>query len=169
MSRFTRSGAARRILGIDPGTATTGYGLIEKTKRGLVSKTFGCINTPAAESRETRLRILFQELSRLLRRTKPQEVAVEELFFSKNVKTAMAVAEARGVILLAVARQKIPVRSFTPQAVKQSVAAYGRAEKSQIGNMVARLLGLQDIPRPDDAADALAVAICAANHQRGLT
>lgn len=150
------------ILGIDPGTAAMGYGLIKKDKK-LNAITYGCIKTSADLSTPERLNKLYQELNLLIRKYKPDIVAVEDIFFFKNLKTVIKVSQARGVILLTAAKKKIKIMEFTPLQVKQAVACYGRADKVQVQKMVKTLLGLKYIPKPDDAADALAVAICCAN------
>jgi len=151
------------ILGIDPGTAITGFGLIKKDKSKLKLLNYGLITTPANLSTAERLDNLHKELSRLIKKSKPDIVAVEDIFFFKNLKTAIKVSQARGVILLTIAKAKIPVAEYTPLQIKQAVACYGRAEKIQVQKMVKILLGLKEIPKPDDAADALAVAICCAH------
>lgn len=160
MSRM--STRPKLVLGIDPGTARCGYGLIVSSARTLAAKAYGVIETPAGDGRAERLARLQRSLERLLSRYKPQVVAVEELYFSKNVKTAMAVAEARGVVLAASARVNIPVIAISPGTIKQSLTSFGRASKQQVGKMVAHVLGLPKPPRPDDVADALACAITCA-------
>lgn len=147
------------ILGIDPGTAIIGYGVINSDRK-LELIDYGCIKTSADLSTADRLVILNKELEKLLKKYKPDAVAVEDIFFFKNLKTAIKVSQARGVILLTIAHLKIPIYEFTPLQIKQAVACYGRAEKIQVQKMVKTLLNLKDIPKPDDAADALAVAIC---------
>lgn len=151
------------ILGIDPGTATTGFGLIEKNKSNLKLLKYGCVKTSANLSTAERLDKLYKELNSLIKKSKPDIAAVEDIFFFKNLKTAIKVSQARGVILLTIAKAKIPVAEYTPLQIKQAVACYGRAEKIQVQKMVKILLGLKEIPKPDDAADALAVAICCAH------
>ena len=150
------------ILGIDPGTATTGWGVVKKTKK-LNWVNHGLITTSANLSTAERLNKLHRELSLLIKKYKPDVAAVEDIFFFKNLKTAIKVSQARGVILLTIAKAKIPVAEYTPLQIKQAVACYGRAEKEQVQKMVKTLLNLKEIPKPDDAADALAVAICCAN------
>lgn len=152
------------ILGLDPGFARLGYGVIEKRQRSLLHIAHGSIETNALHTHVARLRYLEKALTRILKRHQPAIVAVEELFIHKNVKTAMKVGEARGVILLTIAKRKRAIREFTPLQVKQALTGYGRADKTQIQKMVQRLLSLAESPRSDDAADALAVAICCANH-----
>lgn len=149
-----------RVLGIDPGTATTGYGVVEEARGGLVAVAFGAVRTPAGEKPEARLVTIFHELSSLIERHRPDAVAIEELFFNKNVRTALAVGQARGVCLLAAAESGLMVAEYTPLQVKQAVTGAGRAAKEQVGYMVRALLGLPAVPKPDDVADALAVAIC---------
>jgi crossover junction endodeoxyribonuclease RuvC len=153
------------ILGIDPGTAIIGYGVIDSDRK-LELIDYGCIKTSADLSTADRLIILNEELEKLLKKYKPDAAAVEDIFFFKNLKTAIKVSQARGVILLTIAHLKIPIYEFTPLQIKQAVACYGRAEKVQVQRMVKTLLNLKDIPKPDDAADALAVAICCAHSIR---
>jgi len=156
------------ILGIDPGTASLGYGCIraEKNKNNLIG--YGCLKTPKYLDDAQRLKIIYQGLIKLIKKFKPDYLAAEEIFFFKNSKTVISVSQARGVAVLAAANLLIPVCEFTPLQVKQAVTGYGRAEKQQVQKMVKLLLNLSEIPEPDDAADALAIAICAA-HCKGLT
>lgn len=156
------------ILGIDPGTAIIGFGIIEKEAKNQKLKLieYGCIKTSSSLSTAERLKILNEELILLIKKHKPDIVAVEDLFFFKNLKTAIKVSQARGVILLTACNADVPVEEYTPLQIKQAVACYGRAEKSQVQKMVKTLLNLKEIPRPDDAADALAVAICCAHSLR---
>jgi crossover junction endodeoxyribonuclease RuvC len=149
-----------RVLGIDPGTATTGYGVVEEVKGDLKPLVFGVIRTPADQPLPVRLQLIYQALKELAAEWVPTAAAVEELFFSRNVRTAMSVGQARGVILLALADIGLDVAEYTPLAIKQAVTGYGNADKAQVQEMVRLLLGLAEAPRPDDAADALAVAIC---------
>ncbi|MFZ5559324.1 MAG: crossover junction endodeoxyribonuclease RuvC [Patescibacteria group bacterium] len=151
------------ILGIDPGTATTGFGLVKKDKSKLKLVKYGLITTPANLSTAKRLNKLHKELTFLMKKEKPKIIAVEDIFFFKNLKTAIKVSQARGVILLTAEKLKIPIFEYTPLQVKQAITSYGRAEKIQVQKMVKTLLNLKEIPRPDDAADALAVAICCAH------
>jgi len=149
------------VLGIDPGTATTGYGLVRVLDSGdLQSVTYGVITTPKNTKAEERLLSIYTEIVELISLHSPDTAAVEKLFFSRNVTTALAVGQARGVVLLALAQRKIFVSEYTPMEIKQAVVGYGGAEKPQVQLMVKAILNLDDIPRPDDAADALAVAIC---------
>ncbi len=152
--------SARRVLGIDPGTATTGYGILEQTGGQLRALASGVIRTGADQPMPTRLQEIHRAVKQLAEEYRPSEAAVEELFFSNNVRTAMSVGQARGVALLALADAGLPVSEYTPLAIKQAVTGYGSADKTQMQEMVRMLLGLSEPPRPDDAADALAVAIC---------
>jgi len=148
------------VLGIDPGTATTGFGLVRENEAGsLAMVEYGVIETPAAESPEKRLLELFNKLNEIILLHRPDSGAVEKLFFQRNVRTALGVGQARGVALLALAQAGLAAAEYTPLEVKQAVAGYGGADKQQVQQMVRALLGLSAIPRPDDAADALAVAI----------
>lgn len=147
-------------LGIDPGTATTGYGLITEKRERLVFVDHGVITTERKEASQARLRKIYNGVRKLLRDYKPGSVAIEKLFFGRNTKTAIAVGQARGIVLLAAAEFKVPVAEYTPLEVKMAVTGYGKADKKQVQQMVKTLLGLSDLPRPDDAADALAIAIC---------
>lgn len=154
------------IMGIDPGLGRTGYGVIEKTGGKLVAVDHGCIETPARHSVVKRLEQVYQELGALLAKYRPDEVAVEQLFFSNNAQTAFVVGQARGVILLAASQAGVKLGEYTPLEVKQAVVGYGRADKRQIQYMVKAILSLKETPRPDDAADALGLAICHANMRR---
>lgn len=148
------------VLGIDPGTARTGYGLVRENESGFEVLGYGCITTDLAQGRGKRLEILHREVSSLIRRYKPDIVVQELLFFNKNIRTALLVGEARGVILLAAAQAKVPVTEYTPLQIKESLAGYGRATKKQIGELVRLCLGLEEPVRTDDASDALAIALC---------
>jgi len=147
------------ICGIDPGTATTGYGVIKKSKKGLTFLACGCIKTFPTESPQERLKQIFNEMNGLIKKYKPDVLVVEKIFFFKNAKTLIPVSQAKGVILLAGAKKKVPIYEFTPLQVKMNIIGYGRAEKSQVQKMVKMLLKLKKIPKPDDAADALGLAI----------
>lgn len=150
-----------RILGIDPGTATTGYGLITEAADGSLSLIdYGVITTPPDLCMPERLVLLYHDLEKIILLHQPTSGAVEKLFFQRNVTTAIAVGQARGVALLALAEAGLPIAEYTPMEVKQAVVGYGGADKNQVQQMVRALLALEDIPRPDDAADALAIAIC---------
>jgi len=152
-----------RVVGIDPGTATTGYGVIEESAGKLTLIAFGTVCTGAELPMPRRLLDLHDRLTELLALHAPDTAAVESLFFQKNVRTAITVGQARGVILLTLARGGVPVSEYTPMQVKQAVAGYGGAEKRQVQAMVRAILELAETPKPDDAADALAVAICHAH------
>jgi len=158
------------VIGIDPGTASTGFGLVEeRPNRDLAVVEFGVIKTSAQMSMPERLAILYEGLTDLLAKHRPIEAAVEKLYFQKNVRTAISVAQGRGVALLALARAQVAVAEYTPLEVKQAVAGYGAAAKGQIQQMVRTLLQLDEIPKPDDAADALAIAICHLSSMRTRT
>jgi crossover junction endodeoxyribonuclease RuvC len=148
------------ILGIDPGTAITGYGLVEGEGDDLTLVAYGAITTSSDWPLPERLQRIYQELTALIEDQQPTAVAVEELFFSKNVRTALSVGQARGVALLAAANAGLPIHEYTPLEVKQAITGYGRATKDQVQRMVRMLLALDSVPQPDDAADAIAVAIC---------
>jgi len=154
------------ILGVDPGTATTGFGVISKAKSTITTLDYGVISTSKELEMSNRLHILFQDLEELIARYQPDVVAVEQLFFARNVTTAIAVGQARGVILLATQRADLQLLEFTPLQVKQSVTGYGQATKKQVQQMVQKILKLKVLPKPDDAADALAIAICASAQSR---
>jgi crossover junction endodeoxyribonuclease RuvC len=147
------------VLGIDPGTATTGYGLVRSARGAISAVEFGVLRTPAGLPLPHRLVILYRALGELLQRARPDCVAVEQLYFSRNARSAMAVGQARGVVLLACAEAGLPVAEYSPLVVKRAVG-YGRGPKTQVQEMVRILLGLAAPPQPDDAADALAVALC---------
>ena len=154
-------------IGIDPGTATTGYGLVRLAPDGgLSAVTFGIISTSKDSSAPARLELLYQQLNGLLTLHRPDTAAVEKLYFQRNVSTALAVGQARGVALLSLQQAGVEVFEYTPNEVKQAVVGYGSAEKRQVQEMVRPLLGLPEIPRPDDAADALAIAITHLNTKR---
>ena len=155
------------ILGIDPGFGTMGYGVIDKRPNGdCVPVDYGVITTPKDESFPVRLAILEQGLNKLYEKFKPEEISVEELFFSKNVTTGIQVAEARGVILLSAIKYCGKLFEYTPNQIKQALTGYGKADKVQMMHVVQSILRLKNIPRPDDAADALAVALCHAHTSR---
>ncbi len=148
------------VLGVDPGLATTGYGLVREVAGGLQAVAYGVVRTPAERPLAERLQQLYRELTALIQQHHPDESAVEELFFSRNVRTAMSVGQARGVALLVLADAGLRVTEYTPLSVKKAVSGFGGADKVQMQAMVKMLLRLESPPRPDDAADALAVAIC---------
>jgi len=148
------------VLGIDPGTATTGYGLVrERVDGSLEALEYGTIQTPSGMPAHQRLSLLFHRLNEILLLQRPDGCAVEKLFFQRNVSTAIGVGQARGVVMLAISEAGLDVAEYTPNAVKQAVAGYGNAGKRQVQEMVRVLLALTEIPKPDDAADALAIAI----------
>lgn len=148
-----------RILGIDPGIGRTGWGLVEVENARLKVQSFGCVETKSDLTISERLRQIYTEISKIIAKHKPDEFAIEELFFNTNAKTALIVGHARGVALLLAGQKQLSVSEYTPLQVKIALTGYGRAEKNQIGQMVKIILGLQMIPKPDDAADALAIAI----------
>lgn len=148
-----------RIIGIDPGTGILGFGIIEVSKGKSQLVDGGVIRTPVKEDDAVRLLTIYEELSDIIASTKPSEMAVEKLFFAQNVTTAMTVAQARGVVLLAGMQAGLKISEYTPLQIKQAITGYGRAEKKQIQEMVRVILGLKTIPKPDDCADALACAI----------
>lgn len=160
------------ILGIDPGLAATGYGVIENRKTQIVNRKaekgswlvveYGCIRTEAKEPKAERLSKIHREIKKLIKKFRPDVVAIEELFFGANAKTAMMVGEARGVVLLACGEAKIDIKEYTPLEIKIALTNYGRAEKIQVQKMVQRFLNLPELPKPDHAADALACAYCCA-------
>lgn len=154
------------VLGIDPGTAALGYGIVDRTGARLRLVDAGCLETPASWSLPQRLLAIYRLVVDEIDLHRPDLLAVERVFFSKNAQTAFAVGQARGVVLLAAAQAEVPVREATPNEVKTAVTGYGAADKEQVGRMVATLLDLEAPPRPDDAADAVAIAIWAANSER---
>ena len=155
-----------RILGLDPGTASTGYGLIDALDGRLQAVTYGVIKTPAGERAPARLQTIFQELNALITEFQPDTAAVEEVFFGRNITTAISVGQARGVLLLALANAGLPIGEYSPPRIKDAVTGYGKADKAQVQLMVRNLLDLEETPRPDDAADGLAVAITHYYYQR---
>lgn len=152
-----------RIIGIDPGTGILGFGVIESSRGKNQLVDAGVIRTPVKEDDAVRLQMIYEELSDIIADTKPAEMAVEKLFFAQNVTTAMTVAQARGVVLLAGQQAGLKIAEYTPLQIKQSLTGYGRADKKQMMKMVRVLLGLKEVPQPDDCADALAAAICHAS------
>lgn len=149
-----------KILGIDPGTAILGWGIIEKAGANIIPKKYGCIRTPAKQNLPTRLFHIYSSLCDIIEREKPDCMAVEELFFFKNQKTVMSVAQARGVAIVCAMKHNLAVAEYTPLQVKQAITGYGRADKAQMQEMVRITCKLKSCPKPDDAADALAIAIC---------
>lgn len=152
-----------KILGIDPGTSLIGYGIINAGPRGHQALDFGYFQTKANIQNRNRVKLVYSFFERLIKKTKPEKIALENLFFFKNNKTVIQVSEIRGVLLLAAAKHEVEVFEFTPLQVKQAVSSYGRADKKQVQRMVKLILGLTAEPKPDDVADALALAICCAN------
>jgi crossover junction endodeoxyribonuclease RuvC len=153
-------------MGIDPGTATTGWAIVEEDKKNTRLVACGCINTSKINSDEERLVEIGKDVLGLIKKYEPDESSIEDLFFFKNLKTAITVAQARGVILYEIKKNGVPIFSYTPLQVKQALTGYGRAEKKQIQLMVKNILKLKSIPKPDDAADAVAIAICHLNSRR---
>ncbi|MGO4986680.1 crossover junction endodeoxyribonuclease RuvC [Gallicola sp. Sow4_E12] len=149
-----------RILGIDPGIAIVGYGIVDIKGNSISMVEYGCITTSSKSRLPDRLFFIMNEMTDIINEFKPDEMAIEELFFNKNTKTAITVAEARGVEILAAKQSGLEIYEYTPLQIKQAVVGYGRAEKQQVQEMVKILLNLSERPKPDDAADALAVAIC---------
>lgn len=147
------------ILGIDPGFATTGYAFIAEKNKQMEVLDYGVIETSAKQEFSDRLKYIHQALTTLIKKSRPDAICVEQLYFAKNVKTALNVGQARGVILLTAILNKLPLYEFTPLQVKQAVCGYGQAEKCQVQSMVKNILKLKEIPKPDDAADALAIAL----------
>ena len=155
------------VLGIDPGTATLGWGIIKRTEEVAYKvEAYGCIRTDKSTPFSRRLEEIHKQLGKIIKKYRPDIAAIEQLFFAKNIKTAITVGEARGVAILAAVAANLAVAEYTPLQVKQSLVGYGRAEKKQMQKMLKVLLGLKDIPRPDDAADALAIALCHLHSQR---
>jgi len=152
-----------RILGIDPGIAIVGFGFVDKQGSKVVPVQYGCIQTEAHTPEEERLLQVYEGMKQLIDKYKPDAVALEKLFFNRNVTTAMTVSQARGVLVLAAVQSGLPVAEYTPMQVKQAIVGYGKAEKQQVQEMVRMFLKLQAVPKPDDVADALAVAICHAH------
>ena len=157
-----------RILGIDPGYGITGFGVIDSQRGQSKLVTCGAITTPAGMDFSARLEIIYEDMRRLLEEVKPDAVAIEELFFGQNVTTGIGVAQSRGVILLAVRQAGLEVTSYKPMQVKQAVVGYGNATKHQVQDMTKRLLNLSAMPKPDDAADAIAIALCHARSSTSL-
>lgn len=152
-----------KILGIDPGTATTGFGIVTKENGKLTAIDYGVVSTAKELNMSNRLLIIFQDIEELIAKHNPDIVAVEQLFFARNVTTAITVGQARGVVLLAAQKADLKLVEYTPLQVKQSVTGYGQATKRQVQSMVQKILKLKVLPKPDDAADALAIAICASS------
>ncbi len=156
------------ILGLDPGTATTGYGVIRMTNFKITCVAYGAIITRPEMAMPERLKVIYEDLGQILEQYSPDEVAVEKLFFGRNTTTAITVGQARGVLLLRLAQAGLTIGEYTPMQIKQALVGYGNAEKKQVQYMVQHFLKLPEVPRPDDAADALAIAICHAHSRSGL-
>ncbi len=157
-----------RILGIDPGYGITGFGIVDSDRSRQALVRCGVITTPAGMDFSARLEIIYEDMRQLLEAAKPDAVAIEELFFGQNVTTGIGVAQSRGVILLAIRQAGLPVFSYKPAQVKQAVVGYGNATKHQVMDMTKRLLHLDTLPKPDDAADAIAIALCHARSSTSL-
>lgn len=157
------------VLGIDPGVASTGWGVVEESPNadnGLVCVDYGVIKTSKEEEHPSRLQTIYKELKKIVKKFNPDIVAIEKLYFCKNLKTAMKVGEARGVTILALSEFDLPIKEFTPLQIKDAVCGYGKADKHQVQSMVQSILAMEELPKPDDAADGLAVAICCATSVR---
>ncbi len=155
-----------RILGIDPGIAIVGYGVVDKNANSYKTIAYSAITTKAHTPLEDRLNLVYTGVCEVIDLYKPEAMAIEELFFNNNAKTALTVGQARGVIILAAVQKNIPIFEYTPLQVKQALTGYGRASKGQIQQMMKSMLGLTEIPKPDDVADALAIAVCHGNSMR---
>jgi crossover junction endodeoxyribonuclease RuvC len=157
-----------KILGIDPGTALMGWGLIQRAGKQIAPLKYGCIRTTASSSRAERLFHIYKSLSEIIEKNRPDCMAIEELFFFKNQKTIIGVAEARGVAIVVASKYGLPVYEYTPLQIKQALTGYGRADKKQVQEMVRLACNLKECPKPDDAADAMAVAICHAQTNQDI-
>ena len=157
-----------RILGIDPGYGITGFGVVEAQRNEFRLLRYGAITTPAGADFSARLEMIYEDMRELLKMSQPEAVAIEELFFGQNVTTGIGVAQSRGVILLSIQQAGVPVFQYKPMQVKQAVVGYGNATKHQVQDMTRRLLHLEKIPKPDDAADAIAIALCHARSRTSL-
>lgn len=156
------------ILGLDPGTATTGYGVIRMTNFKITAVAYGCIITKPDMEMPQRLEVIYNDLGQIIQQYRPDEVAIEKLFFGRNVTNGIMVGQARGVLLLRLAQAGLTIGEYTPMQVKQALVGFGHAEKKQVQYMVQNFLKLPELPKPDDAADALAIAICHAHSRSGL-
>ena len=154
------------VIGIDPGLATVGFGVIRTENGNIIPISYGCIRTSADKQTSERLLEIFNEIASLFEKYKPEVIAVEKLFFSKNVTNGLSVSEARGVIFLAAQQHNIPIFEYTPNQVKQAITGSGKADKKQMQEMIKRLLDLDEIPKPDDAADGLSIALCHINMKK---
>ena len=155
-----------RILGIDPGTATTGYGVVDAVDGRLTAVAYGTIATPAKDPMPIRLQSIYQQLTDLITEFEPDTAGIEEVFFGRNITTAITVGQSRGVLLLALANAGLPIGEYSPPKIKDAVTGYGKADKAQVQLMIRNLLNLEETPRPDDAADGLAVAITHYHYHR---
>jgi crossover junction endodeoxyribonuclease RuvC len=155
-----------RILGIDPGTATVGWAILEEDAGAVKTIAYGHISTSSKKSEEERVFEISRDLEKIIKKYHPQEAAVEKLFFFKNQKTVMEVSQARGAIILTLSQKGVSLSSYTPLQVKQAITGYGRAEKRQVQNMIKNILKLKNIPKPDDTADAMAIALCHLNSRK---
>lgn len=155
-----------RILGIDPGIAIVGYGVVDKEGNCYKTVAYDAVTTRAHTPLEERLERVYNGIDEIIKEYKPDAMSIEELFFNNNAKTALTVGQARGVIILAAVQNNIPVYEYTPLQVKQALTGYGRASKTQIQQMMKSMLGLSEVPKPDDVADALAIAVCHGNSMR---
>lgn len=158
-----------RLIGIDPGTGILGFGVVDYDSHKFKLVTAGVITTPAHTPIDVRLEEIFDGLTEIIAETKPELMSIEKLFFSQNVTTAISVAQARGVAMLTGRRARLPIHEYTPQQIKQTLTGYGKADKKQVQEMVRIQLGLKDVPKPDDCADALAAAITHAMMSRGIS
>lgn len=166
MKKTLKNSSVVRVLGIDPGTATVGWGIVEERDGDFVPVAFGHIATSQKDSEESRLMEISSDIVDIIKKHRPQEAAVEQLFFFKNQKTIIQVGQARGAIILTLAQKDVSITSYTPLQVKQSVTGYGKAEKRQVQAMIKNILKLKSVPKPDDTADALALAICHINSRK---
>ncbi|MFA6306175.1 MAG: crossover junction endodeoxyribonuclease RuvC [Candidatus Gracilibacteria bacterium] len=155
-----------RVLGIDPGTATTGWAIISEKNGEFSAEAYGCIETKKGRSDEERILEIAKDLKKIISKYNPQEAAIEKLFFFKNQKTIIEVAQSRGALLLTLSQNKVKISSYTPLQVKQALTGYGRAEKKQVQLMTQSILRLKCLPKPDDVADAIAIAICHLNSRK---
>jgi len=155
-----------RILGIDPGIAIVGYGVVDKEGNKYKTISYDAVTTKAHTPLEERLRLVYEGVCEIIKEYKPDAMSIEELFFNNNAKTALTVGQARGVIILAAVQNNVPVYEYTPLQVKQALTGYGRASKTQMQKMMKSMLGLCEVPKPDDVADALAIAVCHGNSMR---
>ncbi|NQU77143.1 crossover junction endodeoxyribonuclease RuvC [Candidatus Falkowbacteria bacterium] len=164
----TKQSDTEIILGVDPGLASTGWGIIKKEKSNISLVDYGCISTSPEEPFSSRLKQIHEKLKKIIKNYKPARIALEDLFFAKNAKSALKIGEVRGVIKLTAIQCQVPLIEFTPLQIKQAITGYGRADKNQISQMVKLNLNLKEIPKPDHAADALAIAICCSQTNRKL-